>query len=216
MSIKLASGKNYFKAVYARVGLQHCNPRLVGELVLSARALKGWKKMKPSSSALPLPEGVVWVVWGQLMFLGADHRAMAFLMAFELLLRHKEVMNILTNDVIMGEKECFFRLRDTKTGPLETVQLVGLVLEIFKVHKLGFTPHGLRHGGALKAHLGGDNDFVLKRKGRWRSVKTLRVYLQVDMLRVIERGFSEEQLRIFGLPLRDLPQFVNNCMSVYR
>jgi integrase len=61
------------------------------------------------------------------------------------------------------------------------------------LHRFGFTPHSLRHGGATHAHmhLGQTIEHVLHR-GRWQSNSSARIYLQSGAAALIAIQLSEQ------------------------
>ena len=112
------------KAHSTLYGILMLQPRLSGRLLLSARALRGWKKLAESRSYPPLTWELTCLIAFRLAMSGHFRHAVATLLGFDCLLRVGELVNIRTQDFAdakdarVGVKsiDMTLRLPVTKTG----------------------------------------------------------------------------------------------------
>lgn len=77
----------------------HCI-KLKGTLVRSRRALRGWRKVVPAQSRLPLPKPVAFGMAMQMVCLGHREMALATLISFDAYLRPGECSDLLAKNVV--------------------------------------------------------------------------------------------------------------------
>lgn len=110
----------------ARYGLRHYLPRKFTVLPYSDRMIKGWSRLTPSNSRLPLPWSVVVNMAGMLASEGMLRVAVGVLLAFECYLRINELLHLRVSDIFLPgdvsnalhgvSDQGSLRLRFTKTG----------------------------------------------------------------------------------------------------
>ena len=93
------------------------------QLNASARALKGWDRLTPSTQRIPCPVGVAWLLAQEFWRRGDHVCACVIVLAFDCYLRVGEVLQLATADVGMpaGDRPGVLRLRETKTGRNQSV-----------------------------------------------------------------------------------------------
>ena len=72
-----------------------------GTLTMARKALRGWTRIKPSRSHLPVPRGVLIAIAVQLVIMGSWPVAAAILLGFDCYLRHSELRNLRVSDVAL-------------------------------------------------------------------------------------------------------------------
>eukprot|EP00435_Cladocopium_sp_Y103_P076203 s26_g81.t1 len=89
-----AEGEKTLAAVeFFQIGLKHMLPR-------SRRALKGWRKVMPAQSRLPLPRVMMYGMSMMMIHQGEVQMAMMTMVAFDLYLRPGEALSLLGRNVI--------------------------------------------------------------------------------------------------------------------
>ena len=224
-------------------GLIHFCPHLSGHFYSSILALRGWRRLQPSVSWLPVPAPLVALVsfscglfaraLPQASQLGRSLWRVGFaaLLAFDTYMRISELSSFLPEHVVVNRHLRPFAvailLPTTKTGAnqyvlvrepvlaasllrmrdvalLDPVQrrspLLGISAPLFRhlfsrlcslwLPSLRFTPHGLRHGGACSDFLRGLPIADIKVRGRWRSDRSLVLYLQAGRNFLLSQSFS--------------------------
>lgn len=73
---------------------------LRGKLVRSRKALRGWRKLKPPKSRLPLPKPVTWAIAMRLLFKEEKEMALAVLLAFDVYLRPGETSELRVHNLV--------------------------------------------------------------------------------------------------------------------
>ncbi len=73
---------------------------------------------------------------------------------------------------------------------------------------IGYTPHGLRHGGATYLHMNGIGVKNLMLIGRWRSQSSLTIYVQVGAVLLLDTKISVQMFNIAKLLNKHIVQTI--------
>ena len=91
-------GVNYGEKTLAAV--EFYSQGLKGKMVRSRRALRGWRKLVPPRSRLPLPKMVAYGVAMRLLFQGEREAALLVLLSFDTYLRPGEALDLLKKNLV--------------------------------------------------------------------------------------------------------------------
>jgi len=114
-------------------GLELLYPGVCDQLPMSKKMLKGFKKLKPSTSHPPLTWPVTCVIALDMIKKGHFLAGVATLLAFDSYLRISEFTNLYREDIALGSDvrigagrpdRMYLRLRKTKTGPEQGVEVL--------------------------------------------------------------------------------------------
>ncbi|CAE7708857.1 AMY1.1 [Symbiodinium sp. CCMP2592] len=92
-------GVNYGEKTLAAVEFYSLG--LKGKMVRSRRALRGWRKLVPPRSRLPLPKMVTYGIAMRLLFKGEREAALLVLMSFDTYVRPGEAMDLLKKSLVL-------------------------------------------------------------------------------------------------------------------
>jgi integrase len=133
MQYELKQGAGRTKMAQLIAGIHLFAPQLRGKLPLSAGAVLGWKKLRPSVRHPPLTWSLTVAIAAQLAKWGRFDMAVGTLLAFASLLRVGEMVGLRVEDVLDAGSDdprvdtCSrsgLRLRDTKTGTNKFAELL--------------------------------------------------------------------------------------------
>jgi integrase len=104
--------------------------KYLGVFALANHFLKGWDKLEPTQSHLPIPQSLMWACAIELILANKRNSAAALVVGFDCYTRHGELFRLICSDVILpgdvrlvpGHRAALL-LRCTKTGPLQYVRL---------------------------------------------------------------------------------------------
>lgn len=173
------------RAVYTKCGIEYYAPDAVGHLGISARVLRGWDRLNPSSCPPPISWDVALAIAVDLWIAGDHDAAIIVLLAHDCYLRVGEALRLCVRDfsdpgsnvnlaaLTPGLGAACLRLGHTKTGRNQFVTIRdSLVLDLLRRHVTGkpesspiFTPSYGQLRASFLASLqrigAGDVGFVL-------------------------------------------------------
>ncbi|CAK9025948.1 unnamed protein product, partial [Durusdinium trenchii] len=93
-------GKTAAEGEKTLASLEFFNHKMKGKLTRSRKALKGWRRLRPPKSRLPLPKPAVWGIAMRLLFKGAREMALTTLLSFDVYLRPGETADLKVKNLV--------------------------------------------------------------------------------------------------------------------
>ena len=131
-------------------GLNIAQPGISDHLPISKKALKGYNKLKPSVPHPPLTWPVTCIIALDMMKRGHFNEGVITLLAFDCYLRINEVLGLYHEDIALGRDvrigagrpdRLYIRLRKTKTGPEQGVEVLNGDVKTLLLMCQARTPH---------------------------------------------------------------------------
>eukprot|EP00971_Amphidinium_carterae_P347077 6488902-Amphidinium_carterae.4 len=156
------------------------------------RLYSAWQRLELPLRAVPLSVELLQAFCGHLLFAGVPRLALMLAVGFHCLLRPNELSHARVRDIRFYSRQQLAEvtLHHTKGAPHgsqsvmvddpQTLFWLRSVLRHLRptdLHSWHIRPHSIRRGGATYHYSVAQNLDLLTTRGRWKQVKTARVYL---------------------------------------